>query len=642
MRMIIKQVILDQFKGVTHGEYIFHNEKTIITGRNGSGKTTILDAVVWTFADKDYSLRSNPEVHPDFMEESEPSVTLVCDIDGREITLRKFQKDSRNKKQKEEGAPIRISNQYEINSVPKSQKDFMAYLAECGIDVDIFLLLSHQEIFTSQKSADCRKILFGMVSDVTDKEIAESMTDCEDLVALFENYTAEEITAMKKREKKEADENIDAIPNQIIGLESAKVKIDREEYLTQREALEADIQRIEAEIASNPIPSIGELNQRLVFLEKQAKQLTAEANADRIRKLMEVDAEIGRLKNELSSKTNEFEFKKSNVSESMIGKNAFEKKFDELRSEVERVKAEEYVMGDTVCPYCGQELPVHKLDEAKQHFDADKVKKLNEINETAKQVRRQQKNLENIIRESTTAMQTLDAEIIELSKQIDHKKQVRVPLEKAVNVSGTEEAERIMKEILTVRHQIASRDNLVEAEDVRRREIREKKQSIREIDDVLAQEKNNTRIDSQIADMKQKQREYAQAKADAEKILYQLSQVSMAKNNMLEEQVNSHFSIVKFKLFDQQKNGEYKDCCIPTIRNEDGKYRVFGESANTALMIRGQMDIISGLQKFYGQHLPVFLDGAEAMDEKNRKQINMDTQVIMLCVSDGELKVEED
>ena len=174
LKLTLKRIILDQFKGVSHAEYDF-GEVTSIEGRNAAGKTTIADAAYWLFTDKDYSLVSNPEVHPDYMEESEPSVIIVCDIDGKEVTLRKFQKDNRTKRQKEDGAPIRISNQYEINSVPKSQKDFVTYLDECGINLETFLLLSHPEIFTSQKSADCRKILFGMVSDITDKEIAESL-----------------------------------------------------------------------------------------------------------------------------------------------------------------------------------------------------------------------------------------------------------------------------------------------------------------------------------------------------------------------------------------------------------------------------------------------------------------------------------
>lgn len=133
--MKAKKLILDSFKGVTHGEYDF-SDITTIQGKNGTGKTTLADAWFWLFTDKDYDLQSNPEVHPDFMEESEPSVTAVLDVDGKEVKVRKFQVDMRTKKQKEQNAPVRIANKYEINDVPKSQKDFVRELNERGICVE--------------------------------------------------------------------------------------------------------------------------------------------------------------------------------------------------------------------------------------------------------------------------------------------------------------------------------------------------------------------------------------------------------------------------------------------------------------------------------------------------------------------------
>ena len=133
--MKAKKLILDSFKGVTHGEYDF-SDITTIQGKNGTGKTTLADAWFWLFTDKDYDLQSNPEIHPDFMEESEPSVTAVLDVGGKEVKVRKFQVDMRTKKQKEQNAPLRISNKYEINDVPKSQKDFVRELNERGICVE--------------------------------------------------------------------------------------------------------------------------------------------------------------------------------------------------------------------------------------------------------------------------------------------------------------------------------------------------------------------------------------------------------------------------------------------------------------------------------------------------------------------------
>lgn len=638
MKLQIKKIILDQFKGVSHAEYDITN-RTEITGRNASGKTTIADAYYWLFTDKDSSLKSNPEVHPDYMEASQPSVTIVCDIDGKEVTLRKLQKDSRNEKQIAEGAPIRISNQYEVNAVPKSQKDFIAYLEEGGVAVENFLLLSHPEIFTGQKSADCRKILFGMVSDTTDAEIAKSISGCEDVGELLESYTVEEIQAMKKREKKEADENIDAIPNQIIGLEKAKVETPSDEFMAQKETLESEVASLESDLANSEILSDGELNQKLVMLEKEQKQLTVEANADRVQKLTELDREIGGMKTALTERQSVMRIAKDNIANAMTQKTKHEKTFEELKDRFAKIKAQQYEAGSTKCPYCKQELPIHMLAEAEKHFESDKQKQLDEINLAAKDARNRINSREEEIKARNEEIRTLDAEIIELEKRIADKVSVREPLERVIDMSGTEENERILKEILSVKHQMEQRDSLVAEENEKRRAIKEKQQAIREIDDVLAQWRHNDTINQQILDLRGKQKEYAQAKADAEKILYQLQKISMAKNNMLEEQVNGHFTRVKFRLFVTQKNGEVKDDCTPMVLTDDGEYRDMTYSANTAAIKLAQLDIIDGLQKFYNQHFPVFLDGAECLDE-NHRNIKMDTQLIMACVSDGDLKVE--
>ena len=69
------------FKGCREAEYEFF-DRTIIKGKNGSGKTTVADMWYWLVSDKQSDMMSSPEVHSDFAAESEPSVTVKCDVDG--------------------------------------------------------------------------------------------------------------------------------------------------------------------------------------------------------------------------------------------------------------------------------------------------------------------------------------------------------------------------------------------------------------------------------------------------------------------------------------------------------------------------------------------------------------------------------
>ena len=136
--------------------------------------------------------------------------------------------------------------------------------------------------------------------------------------------------------------------------------------------------------------------------------------------------------------------------------------------------------------------------------------------------------------------------------------------------------------------------------------------------------------------MKASLRQYSQALADAESMLYQLQLISQRKNELLSEQVNSHFTRVKFRLFVTQKNGEIKEDCTPMVLCSDGEYRDMTYSANTAAIVAAKLDICAGLQKFYGQNLPIWLDGAECLDEANRNNLKLDNQLVLLCVSEDE------
>lgn len=638
----IESIVLDQFMGVSNAGYYFGN-RSFVEGFNGSGKTTIATAWFWLMANKDYSLKADPEVHPDYMEESEPSVTVTCDVDGKEFTFRKFQKDARTKKQIEEGAPKRIQNRFEINSVPKKEREFLSALEEYGVNLDVFLAVSHPDYFMDQKSADCRKVLFSMTTAITDKEIAESLGDCKELCELLDKYKPEEIMAKSKADYKAADENLNVLPERIIGMEKSKVELDVAEFTVQKNTLQAEIEKLEQEKQELNLPTIGSMNQRLVQYESEERALVAEANSERVAKLTEFNALIGDMnyKGKELVHTKEDYIKK--LQDIQYTLNTMAKHYEELSHKFQDLKILEFDGSSKTCPQCGQALPIQQIAKMKDEFEEKKRVSMDAINQKASDIVKERNKLRKELPTIEQKISTLDDEITQLKADIEAKSQERAKYETVITATGTPEHAEIMKKIETVKHQITQYDEL--SADVNRLddEITQRKLAIREIDNTLAQGKVNEHIDHQITEAKQKQLEYRQAKSNASKILDQLSRVNMEKNRQLTAEVNSHFNIVKFKLFEQQKNGEYKDCCVPMIRNEDGIYRTLGQSANTALEMMGKLDIIAGLQEFYGQYMPVFVDGAECFDSNTMAKLKMpNTQFITLAVADTPLTIRSD
>ena len=276
------------------------------------------------------------------------------------------------------------------------------------------------------------------------------------------------------------------------------------------------------------------------------------------------------------------------------------------------------------------------MADAKNSFIAQKNSNLNEIK--AKGFTKK-----SLIEELTKKNADLNTEIDALKKQerdaIAKKEELSKQLSEVPEEADYSLNEEYVK--LNARHDevLAEIERLQAADDAEiveslKIEKADLKSRLEEVNKIIAQAANNVRIDEQIADMQKKQREYEQAKADAEKILHQLKEVSKRKNELLVEEINQHFGIVSWKLFDYQKNGEYKEVCVPMV---DGKE--FGVTTNTGREIQAKLDICNSFQRFFDMYVPVFLDGAESLNNEYIPAV--DTQLILLSVSeDKQLKVE--
>jgi len=670
--MWIKKLIIDQFKGIHHAEYEFGETINQVEGENGSGKTTIPDAVLWLFVDCNYNLRFNPLVAPLDMAESSPSVTAVCDIDGTEVTITKIQTNTRT--ETEEGVKRSSNNRYVINEVPVTQRDFKKKLLQYGIDTDLILPCVHPMVFTSQKGADMKKILFDMASDKTDLDVAKTSEETAYVAKLLEKYTSDELIAKSKATKKKSDEMIKAIPERITGLEQAKVAADENPIIDEINSVEGAIELGEAElklIDEERAKQSGELEKirhalfdaqrAVVDFEKEEELNEAHFKRKQAEHSLEVKKEI----NDFSARLAELHIQgkrlEAELSSQCAKKEIATKQYRDKKAE----KAPELTLPrklterDMVCPCCGQELPAdQKQKKIKENENRIKMQKADNEAVLAHWKKSRDASLKKIadegqaacdaIREIERKQELLAISIANTQKELNLR-QTRLEKALAEETEQYKPSEETLKkrEEVTVAVKDAKRQfeeasqKYMESDPVERKKaindtLRGLRSKAQDLTNQLAVIRKNSDIDAQIESLQNERMKYEQSKATAEKILYQMDILSRMKNDLLVEDINSHFSLVKFQLFEYQKNGNYKEVCVPTI---DG-YR-FGESTNTGRELRGKIDICHSLQKFYGMNLPILLDNAESLNSYNVPDV--DRQLIMMRVTDDkELVIKHD
>ena len=126
----LKQMKLRNFKGTRDLTIDFNCKDTNIYGRNETGKTTIVDAFMWIFFNKDSSGASDFDIktknsYGEYLHNLEHSVEATLDVDGTET---KFMKVYKEKYTKQRGSTTATftghTTDYFVDDVPKKKKEY--------------------------------------------------------------------------------------------------------------------------------------------------------------------------------------------------------------------------------------------------------------------------------------------------------------------------------------------------------------------------------------------------------------------------------------------------------------------------------------------------------------------------------------
>ena len=146
------KLVMQNFKGCTDRTVEF-SDRTVISGANAAGKTTIRDAFMWLLFNKDSTGATNFQIRPldadgRQIDNVEIMVEGTLTVDGKEVVLKKVQKQIWRKRRGTDVTELQGNeNLFEISGYPKSEKDYKEYISDL-LEEKMFKLITSPQAFT--------------------------------------------------------------------------------------------------------------------------------------------------------------------------------------------------------------------------------------------------------------------------------------------------------------------------------------------------------------------------------------------------------------------------------------------------------------------------------------------------------------
>lgn len=646
--LVLRKMHLVNFKGAADVTIDFKDGITSIYGMNGTGKTTIFDAFTWLLFGKDSkdrkkfdlkTLDDKGKIIPQIPHEV--SATLI--LNGQEITLcRRFNEKWVKPKGQAEKRFEGNEEERLYNDVPCNLKEWNEKIGAICSE-ESFKFITSPTYFTSQHPNSQRDMLFRMAGDISDEDIARGNKDFEKLLSDITGKTMEEykkeIRAKKARIKAEYEgipERIDERKRDIPQAEDwdaleRSIKSDQEQ-MAEIEALITD--KVKAANAANDdrMKKVKELNDIKLKVNGRIATLKLDAMKDfndEKMKQMELSEKIRNAHESRKSLNAQMDADNQDLSR-------LKKHREDLLAVYKEIKIREihFDEDDFICPTCKRRFEIDEIeakqDEMRRNFNEKNAKDLEVNIAQGKSTKQQIEIIENRIAENQAKIDELVKTVETIKADPLFSKELTQPDITPIIEGDAEYQDLIAKEkdlqsiVDTPVTEIdnselcAQRKALSENIDAMKARLSKKDQI----------EKNEARIKELEAQYKTQTEEYAAL----EGIEFTIQQFGKAKVEAIESRINGLFSMVRFKMFETQVNGDEIETCEATVNGVP--YSVL----NDARRINAGIDIINAICRHLGMTAPIFIDNAESVNQI----IPSDSQIIRLVVTDTDktLRVE--
>nr|DAL02857.1 MAG TPA: chromosome partition protein [Caudoviricetes sp.] len=654
-RIIIKSMHIVNFKGVRDLSIAFDAVETDITGRNGSGKTSIFDAFTWLLFGHDSNGRAEFDIKT--LDESghiiyqmPHEVSAVINVDGDDIVLCRRLVE---KWPKRNGKPTFTGNTVErlFNDVPCNEKEFDAKIAEI-CDDDTFQKITSPTHFVSQKADKQKADLLRMAGELSDADIAAGNPEFEMLLQNMAGKTFDEYGREIGAKKKRVNDELSGIPERIDERKRsiAENETDFADIESQIESKTAERDRIDAQLtdinaaAESIVAERRRMGREMAdlknALDSRRRAINETAMAEyraASRAAADADNRISDVKTDIRRIEQRIESLRGDDSALVLKRSRMLDEYNALNKRANEIAAETLVMDENafVCPTCHRPLDVDdiaaKQREMTDRFNRDKKTRADriaaEINDNITAGRRIKSERATIAENIAAA----ESELAEVKTRLESITAERAAMPKiaAPDVEPLYAADDQIAEIKTNIDELQRRmdePTPVADNDELKSERARLNGEIKELNIVLAKRDGIADDKKRIDELESQYRKLNDELTELEHIEYIIDEFSKAKSAAIDERINGLFNVVKFRWIRYLINGNERETCEATING------VPYSSLNTAGRITAGIDIINTICRFEGITAPIFIDNRESVTTIP----SVESQIVNLIVSNDE------